>query len=61
MVGVGALVTGVAPLAGGVLLGGMAGRTGPSVPDLRAFIISELDYCSGFRKTRWPIEPRSSE
>jgi hypothetical protein len=43
MVGVGALVTGVAPLAGGVLLGGMAGRTGPSVPDLRAFIISELD------------------
>ena len=43
MVGVGALVTGVAPLAGGVLLGGMAGKSGPSVPDLRAVIISELD------------------
>jgi hypothetical protein len=43
MVGVGALVTGVAPLAGGVLLGGMAGKSGPSVPDLRAIIISELD------------------
>ena len=43
MVGVGALVTGVAPPAGGVLLGGMAGKSGPSVPDLRAVIISELD------------------
>jgi hypothetical protein len=43
MVGVGALVTGVAPLAGGVLLGGMAGKSGPSVPDLRAIISSELD------------------
>ena len=43
MVGVGALVTGVAPLAGGVLLGGMAGKSGPSVTDLRAVIISELD------------------
>ena len=43
MVGVGALVTGAAPLAGGVLLGGMAGKSGPSVPDLRAVIISELD------------------
>jgi integral membrane sensor domain MASE1 len=43
MVGVGALVTGVAPLAGGVLLGGIAGKSGPSVPDLRAIISSELD------------------
>ena len=43
MVGVGALVTGVAPLAGGVMLGGMAGNSGPSVPELRAVIISELD------------------
>ena len=43
MVGLGAVVTGVAPLAGGVLLGGMAGKSGPSVPDLRAVIISELD------------------
>ena len=43
MVGVGALVTGAAPLAGGILLGGMAGKSGPSVPDLRAVIISELD------------------
>jgi len=42
MVGVGALVTGVAPLAGGVLLGGMAGKSGPSVPDLRGVIVSEL-------------------
>jgi hypothetical protein len=43
MVGVGALATGVAPLAGGLLLGGMAGKSGPSGPDLRAVIISELD------------------
>jgi hypothetical protein len=43
MVGVGAVVTGVAPLAGGVLLGGMTGKSGPSVADLRAVIISELD------------------
>jgi hypothetical protein len=43
MVGVGALVTGVAPPAGGVLLGGMAGKSGPSGPDLRAVILSELD------------------
>jgi hypothetical protein len=43
MVGVGAIVTGVAPLAGGLLLGGMAGKSGPSGADLRAVIISELD------------------
>ena len=43
MVGVGALVTGAAPLAGGVLLGGMAGKSGPSVPDLRAVILSDLE------------------
>ena len=34
---------GAAPLAGGVLLGGMAGKSGPNVPDLRAVIISELE------------------
>ncbi len=43
MVGVGALVTGAAPLAGGVLLGGMAGNSGPSVPHLRAVILSDLE------------------
>ena len=43
MVGVGALVTGAAPLAGGVLLGGMAGELGPSAPDLRAVILSDLE------------------
>ena len=43
MVGVGALVTGAAPLAGGVLLGGMAGKSGPSVPDFRAVILSDLE------------------
>ena len=43
MVGVGALVTGAAPLAGGVLLGGMAGKSGPSAPDLRAVILSDLE------------------
>jgi hypothetical protein len=43
MVGVGALVTSVAPLAGGVLLGGMAGKSGPSVPDFRAIILSDLE------------------
>jgi hypothetical protein len=43
MVGLGAIVTGAAPLAGGLLLGGMAGKSGPSGADLRAVIISELD------------------
>jgi hypothetical protein len=43
MVDVGAIVTGVAPLAGGLLLGGMTGKSGPSGADLRAVIISELD------------------
>jgi hypothetical protein len=43
MFGLGALAAGVAPLAGGVLLGGMAGKSGPNVGDLRAVIISELD------------------
>jgi hypothetical protein len=60
MVGVGALVTSLAPLAGGVLPGGMAGRTGPSVPDLRAGLFRNSTYCSGFRKTRRPVEPISS-
>jgi len=43
MVGVGSIVTGVAPLAGGLLLGGMAGKSVPSGAELRAVIISELD------------------
>ena len=43
MVGVAALVTGMAPLAGGVLLGGMAGNSGPSGADMRAVIIAELE------------------
>jgi hypothetical protein len=43
MVGLGALALGAAPLAGGVLLGGMAGRSQPNVPDLRAVITSELE------------------
>jgi hypothetical protein len=34
MSGLGALALGAAPLAGGVLLGGMAGKGRPSVPDL---------------------------
>jgi ABC-type xylose transport system permease subunit len=43
MAGLGALALGAAPLAGGLLVGGMAGRGGPSAPDLRAIIKSELD------------------
>ena len=43
MSGLGALALGAAPLAGGVLLGGMAGKSSPSVPDLRAVINSELE------------------
>ena len=43
MSGLGALALGAAPLAGGVMLGGMAGQGRPSVPDLRAVIKSELD------------------
>jgi hypothetical protein len=43
MVGLGTLVTGVAPLAGGLLVGGMAGKSGPSVGDLRSLIQSDLD------------------
>jgi hypothetical protein len=43
MVGLGALAVGAAPLAGGVLLGGLAGKSQPSVPDLRAVIKSELE------------------
>src|ERR1700757_3236906 len=43
MVGLGALAAGAAPLAGGVLLGGMAGRGGPGGPDLRAVIRSEME------------------
>ena len=43
MVGLGALALGAAPLAGGVLLGGLAGKLKPNGPDLRAVIKSELD------------------
>jgi hypothetical protein len=43
MVGLGALALGAAPLAGGVLLGGMAGKSQPNVPDLRAVIRSEME------------------
>ena len=43
MTGLGALAVGAAPLAGGLLLGGMAGKGNSSVADLRAVITSELD------------------
>jgi hypothetical protein len=43
MAGLGAFALGAAPLAGGLLVGGMAGKGGPSAPDLRAVIKSELD------------------
>ena len=43
MSGLGAFALGAAPLAGGLLVGGMAGKGGPSAPDLRAVIKSELD------------------
>ena len=39
----GVLATGAAPLAGGLMLGGMAGKGRPSGPDLRAVIDSEMD------------------
>src|SRR4051812_48879607 len=43
MSGLGAFALGAAPLAGGVLVGGMAGKGRPSGPDLRAVIKSELN------------------
>ena len=43
MSGLGALALGAAPLAGGVMLGAIAGRGRPSAPDVRAIIKSELD------------------
>ena len=43
MTGLGALAVGAAPLAGGLLLGGMAGKGNSSVADLRAVITSELE------------------
>ena len=42
MAGLGALALGAAPLAGGVLLGGLAGKSGSNVSDLRAVILTEL-------------------
>jgi len=41
MSGLGALALGVAPLAGGVMLGGLAGKS--NAPDLRGVIRSELE------------------
>jgi hypothetical protein len=43
MTDLGALAVGAAPLAGGLLLGGMAGKGNSSVADLRAVITSELE------------------
>ncbi len=43
MAGLGALALGAAPLAGGVLLGGLAGKSGPNVSDLRTVILTELE------------------
>ena len=43
MAGLEGLALGAAPLAGGLLVGGMAGKGGPSAPDLRAIIKSEMD------------------
>ena len=43
MTRLGALAVGAAPLAGGLLLGGVAGKGNSSVADLRAVIASELD------------------
>ena len=43
MVGLGALAADAAPLAGGLLFGGMAGKSQPNAPDLRAVIKSELE------------------
>jgi hypothetical protein len=43
MSGLGALALGAAPLAGGVMLGGLAGRSNPGAPDLRGVIRSELE------------------
>jgi len=43
MSGLGTFALGAAPLAGGVLVGGMAGKGRPSGPDLRAVIKSELN------------------
>ena len=42
MSGLGAIALGVAPLAGGVMLGGIAGKGRASVGDLRGLIKSEL-------------------
>ena len=42
MAGLGALALGAAPLAGGVLLGGLAGKSGSNVSGLRAVVLTEL-------------------
>ena len=43
MVGLEGLALGAVPLVGGLLVGGMAGKGGPSGQDLRAVIKSKLD------------------
>jgi hypothetical protein len=43
MSGLGALALGAAPLAGGIMLGGLAGKSKPGAPDLRGVIRSELE------------------
>jgi hypothetical protein len=43
MSGLATLALGAAPLAGGVLIGGMAGNRSPGVADLRGVIKSELE------------------
>ena len=43
MVGLEGLALGAVPLVGGLLVGGMAGKGGPSGQDLRAVIKSEMD------------------
>ena len=62
MAGLGALAVGAAPLAGGVLLGGMAGKASPSVADLRAVITFGAGTAAADSgRPKWPVEPRSSE
>ena len=51
MTGLGALAVGAAPLAGGLLLGGMAGKGSSSIPDLRAVITSELELLQQLPET----------
>jgi hypothetical protein len=56
MSGLEGFALGAAPLAGGALLGGMAGKG----TDLRAVIKSELDLLERIPEDRSPAEPRLS-